>query len=67
TKEEINEWKAKDPIKRFEQLLIQKGVLTPDEARSMESQAQSEIESAVEFADGCPEPSLDTIEEGVYA
>jgi pyruvate dehydrogenase E1 component alpha subunit len=67
TKEEIEEWKAKDPIVRFEELLIGEGVLTPEQARSMESEAQSEIDSAVEFAESCPEPSLDTIEEGVYA
>jgi pyruvate dehydrogenase E1 component alpha subunit len=67
TKEEIEEWKAKDPIRRFEQLLIREGVSTPEEATSIETQAQSEVESAVEFADACPEPSLDTIEEGVYA
>jgi TPP-dependent pyruvate/acetoin dehydrogenase alpha subunit len=52
---------------RFEELLIGEGVLTPEQARSMESEAQSEIDSAVEFAESCPEPSLDTIEEGVYA
>lgn len=67
TKEEIEEWKAKDPIVRFEELLIHEGVLTPDQARTIESQAQTEIDSAVEFAESCPEPSLDGIEEGVYA
>jgi pyruvate dehydrogenase E1 component alpha subunit len=67
TKEEIEEWKAKDPIRRFEELLVREGVLTAEQAAGIESEAQSQIESAVEFADGCPEPTLETIEEGVYA
>jgi pyruvate dehydrogenase E1 component alpha subunit len=67
TKEEIEEWKAKDPIVRLQELLVREGIVTPDQARAIESEAQSQIDSAVEFAESCPEPSLDTIEEGVYA
>jgi pyruvate dehydrogenase E1 component alpha subunit len=67
TKEEIEEWKVKDPIPRFEKRLLAEEVLTPERAREIEAWAQQEIDSAVEFAEGCPEPSLETIEEGVYA
>jgi pyruvate dehydrogenase E1 component alpha subunit len=67
TKEEIEEWKARDPVTRFEKLLVGEGILTPERISEIEAQAQQEIDSAVEFADGCPEPSLQTIEEGVYA
>jgi pyruvate dehydrogenase E1 component alpha subunit len=67
TKEEIEEWKAKDPITRFEKLLLGEGVLTRERASEIEAWAQQEIDSAVEFAETCPEPSLETIEEGVYA
>jgi pyruvate dehydrogenase E1 component alpha subunit len=67
TKEEVEEWKARDPITRFEQLLVGEGILTPERISEIEAQAQQEIDSAVEFAEGCPEPSLETIEEGVYA
>jgi pyruvate dehydrogenase E1 component alpha subunit len=67
TKEEVEEWKARDPITRFEQLLVGEGILTPERISEIEAQAQQEIDSAVEFAEGCPEPLLETIEEGVYA
>jgi pyruvate dehydrogenase E1 component alpha subunit len=67
TKEEIDEWKEKDPIRRFERLLVGEGLVTPERVREIEAQAQQQIDSAVEFADACPEPSLETIEEGVYA
>ena len=67
TREEENEWRAKDGIKRFKETLITSGVLTEDEAKSLQEQANQEIEEAVRFAEASPEPSIDTLEEDVYA
>ena len=67
TKAEIEEWKAKDPIKRFERVLIGRGLLTEEGARVIREEAEREIEAALEFAESCPEPSVETIEDGVYA
>lgn len=67
TKEEIEEWKKKDPIERFQHALIQAQILTPDEASQIQQQAQALIEASVKFAEESPEPSLETIEDGVYA
>ncbi len=66
TKEEIQEWMEKDPIKRFREQLIKEGTLTPEEADRMHEEAEATIEAAVEFAENSPEPALDTILEGVY-
>lgn len=67
TKEEIEEWKGKDPITRFRTLLIESGELSEEEADVIEQDAYGSIDVAVEFSDNSPEPDLSTIEEGVYA
>ncbi|WNS81020.1 pyruvate dehydrogenase (acetyl-transferring) E1 component subunit alpha [Domibacillus sp. DTU_2020_1001157_1_SI_ALB_TIR_016] len=67
TREEENEWRAKDGIKRFKEALIASGVLTEEEAKALQEEANQEIEEAVRFAEASPEPSIDTLEEDVYA
>jgi len=67
TKEEVQEWKEKDPIPRFRDLLVAGGVISSEEATLIEEAARSIIAEAVEFAQASPEPAVDTILEGVYA
>jgi len=67
TREEIEAWKQKCPIKRFRAHLIEEGVLTEEEAGEIEQEAYAAIDVAVAFAEASPEPALETIEEGVYA
>ncbi len=67
TREEIEAWKKKCPIKRFRARLIEEGVLTEEEADRIRDEAYAAVDAAVAFAEASPEPSLDTIEEGVYA
>ena len=67
TREEIEAWKQKCPIKRFRAHLLEEGVLTKEEADQIEQKAYAAIDAAVAFAEASPEPALETIEEGVYA
>ncbi len=67
TKEEIEAWKKKDPIKRFRETLITEGVISDEEAKQVEEEASQTIAEALEYAIASPEPSVDTILEGVYA
>jgi len=67
TKEEIEAWKQKCPIKRFRARLIEEGVLTEEEAERVQQEACAAIDAAVVFAEASPEPAVETIEEGVYA
>jgi pyruvate dehydrogenase E1 component alpha subunit len=67
TKEEIEGWKGKDPIPRFRAYALEHGLLNESEMNTIQEQAVSEIEAARIFAENSPEPTLDTIEEGVYA
>lgn len=67
SREEIEAWKERCPIKRFRQQLIDEGALTEEEADRIEQQAHVDVEEAVAFAEESPEPDVATIEEGVYA
>ncbi|MGG3873450.1 thiamine pyrophosphate-dependent dehydrogenase E1 component subunit alpha [Brevibacillus laterosporus] len=68
TRDEELDWrKNRDCIKRLQEVLIEKGLLTQEQAKEIEQQAKKEIEEAVVFAEKSPMPSLDTLEEDVYA
>jgi pyruvate dehydrogenase E1 component alpha subunit len=67
TQQEIEEWKAKCPIKRFRALLIAEGTLTEKDADQVEKAAYAAIDTAVAFAEASPEPDVAAIEDGVYA
>jgi pyruvate dehydrogenase E1 component alpha subunit len=67
TKEEIEAWQQKGPIKRFSKHLLEEGILTEEEIDRIKEEAYAAIDSAVEFSEASPDPDLETIEEGVYA
>lgn len=67
TKEEVEGWKQKDPIKQLEKYLVENGICSEDEVKEMKNKAKQDIEDAVEFANDSEYPSLDTIELDVYA
>lgn len=67
TQEEIAEWQHNDPILRFRRIVEAGGILDTEEMDALEKQAYAAIESARQFAESSPEPSPDTILEGVYA
>lgn len=67
TKEEIEQWKKKDPIKHLRQHLLDNKIMTDEELIAVEQKAKEDIEKAVEFAQNSPYPSIDTILEDVYA
>ena len=67
TREEIETWKQKCPIKRFRARLVEEKALIEKDADQIEQEAYAAIDAAVAFAEASPEPALETIEEGVYA
>jgi len=66
-KEEVEEWLAKDPIKRFKERLLQEAVLTAEEIKKIEADVAGEIEEAVRFAMESPYPTPEEALEDVYA
>ena len=67
SKEEVEEWKRKDPIKRMKEYLIREGSATDQELAALDGKAERVIQEAVAFAEASAEPSLDTVEQDVYA
>lgn len=67
TPEEIEAWKAKDPIERFCNYALERGLLTAAEINAIKDQALNDIEEARQFAEASPDPDPSTLEEGVYA
>jgi len=67
SKEEIEEWKERDPIGRFEQLLLKAKVITEKDVRNIYEEMEQVIQEAVEFAENSPEPNVENVTEWVYA
>jgi TPP-dependent pyruvate/acetoin dehydrogenase alpha subunit len=67
TREEIAEWREKDPIPRFAARLQEAGLIDADAAAAAEQRARAEIEAAVTWAEEQPEPRCEDLLEGVYA
>jgi transketolase len=66
-REEVEEWREKDPIESFARRCVEAGVLGEREVRQARDAADAAVEAAVEFAEASPEPPLDTMYENLYA
>jgi pyruvate dehydrogenase E1 component alpha subunit len=65
-RDEVDEWRQKDPIESFARRCIEAGVLGERELREVRDKAESTVLAAVEFAEASPEPALDTLYENLY-
>jgi pyruvate dehydrogenase E1 component alpha subunit len=66
TKEEVEAWKARDPIPNFRKRLVDAGVITDGEADAIEAQAQKTVEDAIAWGDAGPEPEVSALAEDVF-
>jgi pyruvate dehydrogenase E1 component alpha subunit len=68
TREEEVDWRTnRDPIIYMKGVLMDEGMLTEEQANEIQEKARQEIEEAIQFAEKSPMPSIDTLEEDVYA
>jgi 2-oxoisovalerate dehydrogenase E1 component alpha subunit len=67
TKEEVEEWRLKDPIIRFERYLEEQGLITKEGEQAVRSRAKQAVEEAQRYAEAAPAPTPDTIMRYVYA
>jgi TPP-dependent pyruvate/acetoin dehydrogenase alpha subunit len=64
TKEEIEDWKKRDPITLFKARLREWGLLTDSDVAQIESEISAEIDGAVRFAETSPfEPVGDLLKD----
>ncbi|MFW5695697.1 MAG: thiamine pyrophosphate-dependent dehydrogenase E1 component subunit alpha [Alkalispirochaeta sp.] len=67
TKEEINEWKQRDPIAILRAEILARDAADEQELDAIEAQTREDIEAAVRFAEEAGEPDIDDIINDVYA
>ncbi len=56
TREEVEEWKRKDPIQRFQNHLLKEGILTTERIHDYENRARAEVDQAQREAEAAPYP-----------
>jgi pyruvate dehydrogenase E1 component alpha subunit len=66
-KEEVEQWLAKDPLKRFRKELLQNDAFSQAELQKIEENVAAEIEEAVRYAVDSPYPAPEEALEDVYA
>ena len=57
THEEVDTWRAQDPIERFYRQLQDAGLITEEDRAAIEARVDEEVAEAAEFAENSPEPN----------
>ncbi len=66
-REEVQEYRKKDPIPRFRKELISRKVAKKDELEAIDKEIKQEMKDAVTFAKESPEPDPETAMDYIYA
>lgn len=66
SEEEVEQWKKKDPIKRFRKKLLELGTVTEEELNSIDEEVDKMVEEAVEYAKKGKFPEPEKAVEDVY-
>jgi hypothetical protein len=66
TKEEVAEWRKKDPITAFGDRLAAEDVIDDEELDRVRDRVEKRVMDAVEFADNSPEPPLESLYDHLY-
>ncbi len=67
TREEVEEWRANDPILAFRATLIERGWLTEDGYDELDKKAIDVAEESADFADASPFPDPEGVYKYIYA
>src|SRR3954452_4556734 len=66
TKEEVEEWRRRDPIEAFGKRLVDEDALSEKDLEKLDEEAVAAVDEAVEFADNSPFPDLDSLYDDIY-
>ena len=66
SKDEVEEWQAKDPIEAFAKRALGEGRLSERDVEEIRAHADEVVKESVSFADDSPEPPLDSLYEHLY-
>lgn len=66
TRDEIQQWKQKDPLKICRRRLIEAGSLAESQLQAADREIEQLIDQAVQLAENAPEPAADSVHEHVF-
>jgi pyruvate dehydrogenase E1 component alpha subunit len=66
TKEQVEEWRRKDPIETLGKRLVDEGVLTAEQREEIDQAAIARVDEAVQFADASPHPPPESLYDDIY-
>lgn len=66
TRDEVQQWKQKDPVKLARKLLLDSRGIGESELQAADQEVERLIDQAVEFAESSPEPSADSVNDHVF-
>jgi pyruvate dehydrogenase E1 component alpha subunit len=66
TKDEVEDWRTRDPLKTFPARLVEDDVLSEDEIERLDEQAIATVDEAVDFAERSPFPDLASLYDDIY-
>jgi pyruvate dehydrogenase E1 component alpha subunit len=65
--DEKEQWLRNDPVVRFEQQLLDAGVVDADEVKRLKDGVAAEVDETVRFSDESPNPDVDELYRYLYA
>jgi pyruvate dehydrogenase E1 component alpha subunit len=66
TKEEVEQWKQRDPILLFRKRVLGEGKIAAEELDAIDAAIKKEMEAAVQFARESPEPDIETALQDIF-
>jgi pyruvate dehydrogenase E1 component alpha subunit len=66
TKEEVAQWRERDPIPAFAERLVRDGVIERAEYERIDAEALARVDGAVDFAEASPFPAAESLYDDVY-
>ena len=67
TQEEVDEWKERDPIKRYNEWLLENEEAGPETLAEIEAEVRATVADAEEFARNSPWPEPDTVSDHIFS
>src|SRR5207248_581594 len=67
SREEVEEWRAKEPLPKFRQYLLDSGVATEEDLADIKKRIDGEVNDATDYAETLPEPDAADTLKHVYA
>ena len=67
TKQEVDEWKKKDPIVKYKKYMMENNLASEEELDDIDRKSMDAVEASVKFAMESPEPTLESAFEDIFA